>query len=286
MNNTLYSLSMSASEKIRLWKELSKASNELDTSCTVLGKRDKTLEKDEYTNDIKLMVHQFREAFALLFLLRVQSKLMEGLIDHDFIDRFSTISLQLEILSRTPSVERLTDVCDKIWVFSQVVKSLIFWIDHEETSLEKTMLDVYVVEVRRYLSLTFPHLDMRVRPVDQDLPVMMHKGIITNIIINMIVNARKHGNASQVELLSSKLDESNAQLTIQDNGTGMNIPYKQIVPGLGLLYLERRLEIMKATLEVEEHGGVNQGAAFKMIFPLAYGGPETVQVKIEEPPEM
>jgi len=269
---------MAAPEKVQLWKELVGYSRKMRGSCDRMFGEEQTVGPLELRH-IQDSIRDFRESFALLHLLRRESKLMEGLIDHDFLNRFAAVNFHLEACVRRPSTEKMERICELTWIFSEVVESLIFWINHHDVVLERMFLDRYILEVRKNLVRSFSDVELPCQCLDQNVSVLIHSGTVTNLIINMIVNSMKHGGAKKVELISQRECEK-AVLLVRDDGKGMGMSYPEIVPGLGLQKLQDRLDIMNATYDVEEHGGIDGGALFRIKFPLAEEGPSTVYVSI------
>lgn len=269
---------MAAPEKVQLWKELVGYSRKMRGSCVRMFGEEQTVGPLELRH-IQDSIRDFRESFALLHLLRRESKLMEGLIDHDFLNRFAAVNFHLEACFRRPSPEKMERICELTWIFSEVVESLIFWVNHHDVVLEKLFLDRYIMEVRRNLIRSFSDVELSCQCLDQDVSVLIHSGTMTNLIINMMVNSMKHGGAKKIELISQKESEM-AVLMVRDDGIGMDMPFPEIVPGLGLQKLQDRLDIMRATYEVEEHGGIEGGTLFRFKFPIAKDGPTEVHVSI------
>lgn len=273
---------MGIEQRINLWHDLSRYSSQLALACES-AQKSIDLGNEQHMMDIREMVRVYRETLAVLHLLRHESELLEALIGHDFLDRFTAIHLRLDQLTRRPSRELLDKVCRTLWVIRQVIESLVFWVDHQTIKLEKVDLGDYVLKNSPLFQETFPGVSISGR-VEEAALVLMYPAIISNFVVNSIVNSIKHGTATKIELIAGRRHDS-ATLCMQDDGIGIDVPYRDIIAGLGLLMIEKRLEVMDALLEVEEHGGIHNGALFRIVFPIAQ---EQVKEKVVElpPPDL
>lgn len=253
--------------KAELWQDLSICLNELEVSSLGMQECEHIVMAEKHS-ELKRTIHMFRNCMSYLHLLSCESDLLKAMINHDFLNRFATINLRLDILSRKPSIDKVDQVCNCIWIFRQVIGSLVFWVDRLPIELDRVSINEYLVETTKHLKSYFSQVDISCRMDKKNIFVLIHQPIVTNFIINLIVNAQKHGAASKIELLLS-IDHDKAVVSIRDDGKGMDSSFNEHRSGLGLLMIDERLAIMNAVLKVDEHGGIDGGAAFHIEFPIA-----------------
>lgn len=268
---------MGIEQRIRLWHELSGYTRELHEACDLAQKNFDAADDPGRLKNIEEMIRVFRATIASLHLLRSESELLGALISHDFLNRFYSVHMRLEQLVRKVSRERLDRVCRSIWIIRQVIESLVFWIDHQSILLQRVALDDYIKRATDFLQEIFVDIQLVAHVNKVDLQVLMYEPIMTNFIINAVVNAHKHGGATKVEFVVDG-DLQSAILRIQDNGAGIPVPYERISSGLGLMMIDRRLAVMKAILQVDVHGGIEGGALFHIVFPISQEQEKTVQL--------
>jgi signal transduction histidine kinase len=82
---------------------------------------------------------------------------------------------------------------------------------------------------------------------------------IFRIVQELINNAMRHGNASQVTIILKHLAPG-FELTFNDNGSGFKVNAIAEKSGIGLQNIESRVAILKASLEIKSEKG--QGSTF------------------------
>ncbi|MGE3278457.1 MAG: hypothetical protein AB7J40_01485 [Candidatus Altimarinota bacterium] len=257
---------MGVEQRIHLWHELRDHSRELDGVCSE-AQNQFDAGHEAFSRHIEALVQKFRMVLADLQLLRSESDLLRALIGHDFVDRFSGLHLRLELLKRKSTRENLDKACRTIWLVREIIESLVFWINHQSITLEKVSLDQYLEKIVHHLRDVFRDIELRTRIEGGGLEALFFTPILSNFLMNMIVNAQKHGSATKVELVLTDIN-GHPTLVVRDDGFGLDVPFPEISKGLGLLMIEKRLEVMKAFLQVEEHGGIDGGALFRIVFSI------------------
>jgi signal transduction histidine kinase len=102
----------------------------------------------------------------------------------------------------------------------------------------------------------------------EDVPVRLPERIEINlfrIIQELLQNALKHANASNVWLQLSKSDNT-LQLTYQDNGCGLDQSFTNETLGNGLLNIRQRIDLLKGTHQFKL--AEPNGTVVKIVVPL------------------
>jgi two-component system phosphate regulon sensor histidine kinase PhoR len=106
-----------------------------------------------------------------------------------------------------------------------------------------------------------------------------------NIVYNLVDNAIKYNEGQPVIHIRSRITDSGWQLSVQDNGIGMNMAvqkqvfqrfYRQHADdihdvkgfGLGLTYVKRMMDAHQGQVHITSQ--VNQGSTFQLTFPNYY----------------
>lgn len=108
-------------------------------------------------------------------------------------------------------------------------------------------------------------------PQVKDLPAETAT-MVFRIAQESLNNARRHSNATEVTL-SLGFDEDGWCLTVRDNGQGFDTSLSR--PGYGLLGMEERARLLRATLTVSSAPG--QGSTVSLRSPGGPGAPDSVE---------
>jgi signal transduction histidine kinase len=217
---------------------------------------------------ISRVSHEFKTPLSLI---RLYSETLSG-DDADFSpeDRRKYI----RIIARES--ERLSRLINNVLEFSKMEQNLVRR-DLPEGTLEPTITQA-IQDYSEYLA--WKGFDLRVS-IQSDLPrVRFNSEQISQMILNLLDNARKYSGASRQIQLRALARADSVVVEVQDNGIGIpageqgNIfmPFYRVLNGdnlggcgLGLYLVEQTMKEHGGRIEVESEA--NQGSLFRMIFP-------------------
>jgi len=88
---------------------------------------------------------------------------------------------------------------------------------------------------------------------------------VYRVVQELLTNAIKHANATKIILQCSELDNW-LFVTVEDNGTGMELKEENRKKGLGLINIRNRISLLKGDIETVSHPG--EGTTVNIQIPL------------------
>jgi len=217
---------------------------------------------------------------AIVFLIYQERKSYRTLNDfylafnHDLKNSMTSLQMQIGALrdeyqgKQNPIIRRLERDSNRLQM--QLENSL------ELSKLNTTSIDFTDISISDILGrVHFHEPDIEIS-LNNDIVVLGDRRILEIIFLNIINNAIKHGQASQISLKTTAISEHEISIRISDNGSGFFSPDKQetqnFTPpkyksgsGLGLYLIEKLLAKIKGTITFPPP---NQNEGFVVLLTL------------------
>lgn len=161
-----------------------------------------------------------------------------------------------------------------LWSSEMALHAYEYWVESMELKLHKTTIGMFLAkEAQRALQNIFWKGKITFEIDNPDFPISIHEWTLWNLLMNMCRNAKKHWRAKNMTIKISRT----GIIEIADDGKGIDESvigeiFKEGFSGndstwLWLAQADKRIEVMWGKIEVVSHGGIGNGALFRIILP-------------------
>lgn len=170
--------------------------------------------------------------------------------------------------------EEQFEIFSDLWSSEMALRAYEYWVENMELELQKTTIGAFLSdEAQRALQNVFWKGKVTVEIDNPNLPISIHEWTLWNLLMNMCRNAKKHWRAKNITIKISRI----GIIEIADDGKGIDGSlvgeiFNEGFSGgnstwLWLAQADKRIEIMWGKIEIVGHGGIGNGALFRIILP-------------------
>ena len=205
-------------------------------------------------------------------LARVELEIQEetlrqvGLELHDNIGQLVTLAkIQTQSLAKVVSDTRLPALQEVISKALEEVRRLSKSLNQENLA-RSTLAELIGKDCERVNQLEVVRMNLLERGTPTD-PGQQRKIILYRIVQELVTNALKHAQCSQIDVEIEYFKDALA-VSVGDDGIGFDAATASDSPkaGVGLLHIRGRLQLINGTIELSS--GRQKGAAFYMRCPM------------------
>ncbi len=170
----------------------------------------------------------------------------------------------------------------KMWNVLRAVESAEYWVPGHTLKPQRLAMGTFLEEAMPSLLLRCGRGADKCLTVNNNVPeaeASFHQGTVGNLLMNIISNAKKRGQAEHISISTTE-DGETVTITVEDDGTGFEASEEQLFTpgfttsgdgkGLGLADANKRMEAFGGSIHAEGHGGLQnsngtKGAKFTLI---------------------
>ncbi|WP_300568187.1 PAS domain-containing protein [Flavobacterium sp.] len=210
------------------------------------------------------------------------------IVSHDIRSHTSNLSMILDLFEDTKNVDEQKEYFDMLKQSTNKLSDTIFYLNETVAIQSGEKKQMEYLNLKKEIEETIVGINAIIKTneavininIDDDLEVNLTQSYFESIIFNLLTNAIKYKSPKRnpVVTISAVKNDDEIQLTIQDNGMGIDLEknkskifgmYKTFhgntdAVGLGLFMVKNHIESMNGRIEIESE--IDKGTTFNMYF--------------------